>query len=316
MSVANRVDQGLKWYERVVGLVAVIGGLITAGGFVAYHLRGRTIPAWEAVVACSGLTIVYLALLLFFYRRQPRSRAVVTVDTKAQARVKELEEEVAKLGENIGEVKTEATSAEIRKRLLFDCLESIQQGIGDDQDWDLGPLVERGVLGPVGGLLTRSEEELVRLAVLVPKPDDETKWTMRWAAGHRPESVRNYEFEIDKTLAGIAYRRGEFIDIPNVRDDPRFVPNPKETRPFAAQFAMPLRVGNDIVGAFSVVSTVEGAFSAADVTFLKVVGAVLDVVLALEMDAQRWVDYAKERGFDPNKKVGGGTTDAPKDPGA
>ncbi len=110
---------------------------------------------------------------------------------------------------------------------------------------------------------------------------------MRWASGHRPESVQNYLFEIDKTLAGIAFRRGDYVDRANVSADDDFVENPKATRPFASLIAVPLRIEARIVAVLSVVSTVETAFTQADVSFIKVVGALLDVILAAEYDLAR-----------------------------
>jgi hypothetical protein len=46
-------------------------------------------------------------------------------------------------------------------------------------------------------------------------------------------------------------------------------------------------LNEEVVGAFTAVSTIENAFSEEDVSFIKMVGAVLDVLLALEHDATR-----------------------------
>ena len=294
MALTSRIDRGLRWYERLAG---IIGATVTyVGVFTAawYFLRGRTVPAWVAIGAVLSLFLAYLAGLLWFaFSARPQAPPAATPDPELEARVQELQRTLESSDSKV-------TSDEYRKRLLYDCLESIQQEIANESDWDLDSLVQRGVLGPVQSLLTRTEKEDVRLAVFVPREDD-MRWSMRWAEGHRPESVRNYNREIDKTLAGLSYRRGDLIEISNVREDPRFEANPKETRPYASQVAMPLRIGERIVGAFSVVSTVEAAFSPSDVSFLKIVGAILDVLLTLEMDIKRWVAHAEERGYQPDE---------------
>jgi GAF domain-containing protein len=111
---------------------------------------------------------------------------------------------------------------------------------------------------------------------------------MRWAAGHRPESVRNYNREIDRTMAGLAYRRGELVESGDVREDPRFEADPRETRPFSSLVSIPLHVDERIVGAFTVISTRRNAFGPTDVSFIKLIGAMLDVILAAEFDAATW----------------------------
>ena len=56
---------------------------------------------------------------------------------------------------------------------------------------------------------------------------------------------------------------------------------------------MPLRIGEMIVGAFTVVSTREAAFTPTDISFIKLIGAVLDVLVAAEHDAGRWEELVE-----------------------
>jgi GAF domain-containing protein len=175
----------------------------------------------------------------------------------------------------------ELATSEYEKQLLYEILETVQESIAAG-NVALNDLVERGILGPVRGLLTRSPFEDVRLAVLCPRDDDPDTFRMRCAAGHRPQSVQQYRRGIDDTMAGLAYRTGEFIESPDVDVDPRFVPNPRASRPFRSLVAVPLRVGDEIVGALSVVSTESFAFPQTDVAFIKAIGAALDVVFAFE----------------------------------
>jgi GAF domain-containing protein len=100
-------------------------------------------------------------------------------------------------------------------------------------------------------------------------------------------------------MAGVAFRTGEFVSCPDVDADERFAANPNATRSFKSLISIPLRIGTEVVGTFNVVSTYEDAFDEADMAFIRVVGSVLDVVLASEKDAIRWEAYAEaQKGAD------------------
>jgi GAF domain-containing protein len=276
VSVPDRIDSGLHWIERIRNLVITIVFLVGAIVAAVVWLRNRHVAAWVPVLVAIVLLSAFVVLAyLYESRRRPTS-------TSGQPRIQELEQRLADADRTIGQ-------SEYEKRLLTEALESIQQAIGNEEDtWDLDALVQRGVLGPARGLLVRAREEDVRLAVLVPADSPPTQWRMRWAEGHRPESVTNYQHEIDKTLAGIAFRRGDYVERGDVRADDDFTPNPKETRPFRSLVAVPLRVDQRIVGVLSVVSNLPHAFDEADVSFVKALGAVIDVVMAVERDSEIW----------------------------
>lgn len=278
MTVWSKADRALAGFERLGKLIVTAG--IVVGAFVAalVFLRNHEVGAWVPVVIAAPLVL----LIAVAYVVGRRTRAASPAQSGApSARERELEQAVA--------------TAEYEKRLLWDILESIQQAIASDDDWELNELVERGVLGPARGFLNREREEDVRLSVLVPREDDPDRFEMRWAAGHRPESVKKYDREIDKTMAGLAYRRGEFVESGDVREDARFEANPRESRPFCSLVSMPLRIDEEIVGSFTVVSTRPRAFGPTDISFIKIIGAVLDVLVASEADAVRWAEYAEEQ---------------------
>jgi GAF domain-containing protein len=251
------VDTVSRFLERLGGLITAVILLVAGTGVAIGFLHSRSVGAWVPVAV--GVPLLVLVVVAFALGLHVPRGAPAT----SQAR------------------------AEYEKRLLTEALGSVQQAIGSNDYWDLEALVERGVLGPVRGLLVRTAHEDVRLVVLVPTDDPPVHWRMRWTAGHRPESVKNYTAEIDRTLAGIAFRRGEYVDRGNVGADPDFIPNPKQTRPFTSLVAIPLRIDEHVVGVLSVVSTVENAFSESDVSFIRVIGAVLDVLLAAEFDFER-----------------------------
>ncbi|HWB22234.1 MAG TPA: GAF domain-containing protein [Gaiellaceae bacterium] len=274
MSIWKKADKGLRWYERLGAIVGTTLFVVAGAGVAWVFLRHHKVEAWVPVAV--GLPLLILAFVAFAIGRRATtgppspSAAKAEVDT---AYIRALEQAVA--------------GSEYEKRLLWDVIESIQHALAADEYWQVDQLVERGVLGPARGLLVRERNEDVRLSVLVPADEPPTRWRMRWAAGHRPESVRNYTQEIDQTMAGIAFRRGEFVESANVRTDGRFTPHPKESRPFDSLVSLPLRIGERIVGALTVVSTRSDAFSESDVAFIKLIGAVLDLLLAMEHDFAR-----------------------------
>jgi hypothetical protein len=292
VSLWTKLDRGLQGYERLgklLGTTIVIVGAIVAAWVVFRDFLGEhSVGAWVPVVV--GVPLLLLILVAYAIGRRHGGVPLTTSSTPSAALIlRQLEQAVA--------------TVEYEKRLVWDALESIQQALATDEDWDLDQLVERGVLGPARGFLLREKQEDVRLSVLVPRDDAPDRFGMRWAAGHRPESVRNYDREIDKTMAGIAFRRGEFVECSNVRNDPRFEPNPKESRPFTSLVSAPLRINEQIVGAFTVVSTREDAFKPTDISFIKLIGALLDVLLAAEYDIARWEEEAEAMGRHPRRSI-------------
>jgi hypothetical protein len=287
--VLKVVDTILRFFERLGALITTAILLVAGTGIAIAYLHGKSVAAWVPVIV--GVPLFVLVLVAFAIGIHSGGGGGEGTSLKERELERELEGAVrrteAAVAAAISDMKRVIAQSEYEKRLLTEALESVQLAIASDDPWDLDALVERGVLGTVRGLLIRKGDEDVRLAVLFPADDPPVHWRMRWAAGHRPESVRNYHHEIDETLAGIAFRRGDYVERGNVRDDPDFRPNPRETRPFKSLVAVPLRVEERIVGAFSVVSTVENAFESTDIAFIKVIGALLDVILAAEHDAGR-----------------------------
>jgi GAF domain-containing protein len=268
LPLLDGLDRWLKRYERLGAIITttlLLLGAVGAAVAAVIFLENTKVPAWVPVaVGLAGmLTIVGLAV---------RRRSAPVGDAMS-LREHALEQGLA--------------ATEYEKRLLWDALKSLQQAIASEEWWEPDELAERGVLGPARGLLVRDRHEDVRLAVLVPDDDPSTRFRMRWAEGHRSESVRNYSREIDKTMAGLAFRRGDFVESKGVRQDERFQANPKETRPFRSLVAVPLRIGDGIIGVLSVVSTKASAFSESDIAFIKLLGALLDVILTIEFDEDR-----------------------------
>lgn len=279
---------GLQWaIDRVVGLVTKAADNLLWLGLLALVGYGGFAALKKKLEGAGWLLRWALYVVL----------ALVVVALLAGAAKKLLDRRRARKAE-LARLQREALLAEAQRELLYNALESVQMAIGSDETWDVDALVERGILGPVRGLLVRSDLDDVRLAVLIPDDEDD-HFLMRWAAGHRPESVEKFKRPIDLMLAGEAYRNGDFKVCPDVRNEPGFVPNPNATRDFASLVAVPLRVHERLVGVLSVISTEIDAFSESDISFIKIVGAVTDVILAAEYDAglfEAAIEEAEQRG--------------------
>ena len=118
---------------------------------------------------------------------------------------------------------------------------------------------------------------------------------MRWAHGHRPASVQNFDMQIDGSFAGLAYATGEMVYSADVSTDERFAPHANADRPYASLACVPLRCGTDIVGVLSALSTRANSFTESDLQFMTVIAAIIDTVLAAENDARRFNDQLEKR---------------------
>jgi GAF domain-containing protein len=294
MNWRGQLDRGVKFYIALGGVIVTTGLLIGGGGWLAHRLgHHQHVRLWILVAAVLAAGIGGFLVSALLHAVLARGPAGSKVAAGPSARERELEARIAE--------------SEYQKRLVTDVLGSIQQGIAREDDWELDDLVERGVLDTARGLLIRSHGEDVRMAVLFPREDQPDRWKMRWATGHRPESVRSYDREIDSTMAGLAYRRGDDVVCDDVRQDDRFRAHPRETRPFHSLVAVPLVVGEERVGALSVVSTRVGAFREPDISFIKQIGAIIDLLLADEKDVHRIEEEARREAM---RAAGGGNVGA------
>jgi hypothetical protein len=154
MKIWKPLDRSLRWYERLGAIVLATAYFAGPIASAVLWAKRTDVPAWVPFavgISVLGASVVVIAILA---HRRPHTTPSGPGDAE---RVRRLDIEIRR--------------SEYGKGLLYDALESVQQALGTDEDWELDQLVQRGILGPVRGLLTRRDHDDVRLAVLMPRED-------------------------------------------------------------------------------------------------------------------------------------------------
>jgi hypothetical protein len=120
MAFWNRIDRGLRGYERlgaILGTTLLVAAPIAAAVF---WLRHHTVAAWVPVAVGVPL-ILFVLLLLGAVLKAPSAAA--SVGPGDAERLRRLDREIHR--------------SEYGKSLLYDALESVQQALGTDEDWEI-----------------------------------------------------------------------------------------------------------------------------------------------------------------------------------
>lgn len=167
---------------------------------------------------------------------------------------------------------------------LYDVLESLQKVVrGTIPGVTVDVFIEQGVLSPAREFLTRGEGEDVRLSILEPHGEE---FRMAHAAGHTLESKQKFRLPIEGSFAGFALQSEQIEATGDVDLDERFVRHPKARpgREYKSIISVPIRSGEETVAVLNVISTFENAFEEADFNYVRLIGAVLNVVWSLAAD--------------------------------
>lgn len=141
--------------------------------------------------------------------------------------------------------------------------------------------IEQAVLAPALQILAAKPIADPRLSVLRPDPEDETRWTMSWAAGHSMGGRLRYDKPIAETLSRHAFERGEVQYWPDTESQTEFEQNPLASAPTRAMISIPIRRGEQTLGVFNAVSSQSEAFEEADRTFLLSLAGVIAVAVGV-----------------------------------
>jgi GAF domain-containing protein len=146
--------------------------------------------------------------------------------------------------------------------------------------------IEHGVLEPARDLLRQTPGEDVRLSILVPNSTGQ-EWEMRYAAGHSLESRQAFRLPIQTSFSRYAYETGELVWSNELSQDSRFMRHPQARpgRDYESMISVPIRRGDQTIGVLNVISSEAEAFEDADRTYAKLIGAVVEIVLALPTPA-------------------------------
>jgi hypothetical protein len=168
------------------------------------------------------------------------------------------------------------------------------QGVSRNQ------FIERGILAPARHWLTESSgdagvaararrwarrvpAEEVRLSIITPDAQGHRFDRMACQVGHSVEASQNFSLEIEGTMAGKAYKAGEIQWSNDVENDDRWTEHTKAraNRRYSSLVCVPINVGDRVVAVFNVLSTYKAAFSATDLSYIELLGAMLNVAWAM-----------------------------------
>jgi len=181
-----------------------------------------------------------------------------------------------------------------------EALESLQKGwVGELPELTLGMWIERGIMGPARTWLTRRRNEEIRMAVLEPGSEDPSEFVMTLESGHSVEARQRFRLPITGSFSGLALSSGETQWTNDVDKDPRWNPHPRArpSRSYASLVSVPIKKADGTaVGVFNVISTSKRAFSGADLAYIELLGALVNLARSMALE---------------HRSPGGGTDAAP-----
>lgn len=264
----------VRWTtDRVRGAFnSWVEGLLVVGGPTLVLLLWRifrskvsdeiAVPSWIVVIAVAG--VVGVVAFMGFRLRERRGHVEgvtnIAVDIEQQRRMT-------------------VAYADSLISILYAFRRVLDGEIGNVtvKEW-----IEDGVLEPARDLIRTRQDEDVRLSILVPVVGDE--FIMAFAAGHTLESKSNFRLAIDDSFSKWAYRNKEIVWSGDLENDDRFVRHPKATplRDYNSIISVPIEAGTEVVAVFNAIFTARDAFDEADLLYVRLVGAVIEIVWGIK----------------------------------
>ncbi|HET7377740.1 MAG TPA: GAF domain-containing protein, partial [Anaerolineae bacterium] len=123
--------------------------------------------------------------------------------------------------------------------------------------------------------------------------DDGQQVIMRAGSGERAELVdRNYHQPVGQGIIGWVAQTGEVVIVNDVRNDPRYInPLPDRSDPVRSELAVPLRIGDQVIGVLDIQQLVPDAFTADDA---QVIQSLADQLVVAITNAQLY-DQTRQR---------------------
>lgn len=262
----------LRWFrERITGAfnswveTLILAGAVALALFMWRVLRPHlsddiAVPTWAVAVA-AGVVLAIIAIQGL--RLRERSGDVVGMTNLA------IDIEGMR-------AMTEAY-AEHLTQILYSC----QRVLGGEipgvtvKEW-----IEDGILEPARDLIRTRQTEDVRLSILVP---DGTDFIMAFAAGHTLDSKTNFRLPIEASFSKWAYLNSLIVWSGDLASDERFIRHPKSTpeRGYGSMICVPIRRSDDVVAVFNTIFAAENAFDEADLLYVRLIGAVIELIWQL-----------------------------------
>ena len=145
---------------------------------------------------------------------------------------------------------------------------------------DVGEFIENGILSPARDYLMEGQDDDVRLSILAPDGND---FVMPYAAGHRIESKAQFRLPIRDSFSKWAYNESRVYWSADLSTDDRFTRHPEadQERDYESIISVPIRCGEDAVAVFNAIFTPKNAFNDAELLYVRLIGAVIELVWEL-----------------------------------
>jgi GAF domain-containing protein len=252
-----------KWVEALI-LTGGVAVALAVWGVLRPHVSGEVgVPTW-AVAVGGGLVLAVLAIqgLRLRERRSHVQGALFVAREIEQMR---------------------AMTAAYADHLIS-ILYAFQRVLtGDIPGVSVKEWIEDGILEPARDLLKTRQDEDVRLSILMPRNGH---FVMAFAAGHTLESKTKFCLPIEESFSRWAYQTNTIYwsgDLPN---DDRFIRHPKATRErdYNSIISVPIRHREEVAAVFNVIFTASEAFDEADLLYVRLIGAVVELVWGITDD--------------------------------
>jgi hypothetical protein len=289
--------RSLRWLTSKAGEGIVQGAAwaaVVLAGYLLWHRvrQNVEVPFWVL------LLVVGIPATIAIGQTIRRYRVIAEIQ---QAHAGQMDEFVAEAMEMYRQLQ-ETQNLAYYANHLYEILATLRRVMGGAiPGVKVTDFVEYGVLQPARDLLRQGSDEDVRISILMPDGTGRD-WVMRYAAGHSLESRQAFRLPIESSFSKYAYESGEVVWSNNLNEDSRFMRHPQARagRQYESMISVPIRRGDQAVAVLNVISSEADAFGDEDITYAKLIGAVVEVVVALPGGGGAGLPAVAPKGIPPS----------------
>lgn len=185
-------------------------------------------------------------------------------------------------GRRIADLNYALTRHNAYTRHVAEVLDYLQRVLAGDLAVPMREYIERGVLDPARAYLTEDPAEEIRLSILTPDPNDETRWRIALAAGHSVDGRANYNEPIAATMSRFAFETGQVQKWDDAQADRYFIKTPAAKRPVRTMISAPVRRGQRVVGVLNVISSHPFVFDPAEERYIASIAGAINVAVSVK----------------------------------